>query len=718
MQLFVSAVLKDLNNEKAPLSRIIHVDDNYVYLIDLTPPYKMPYIKKRTDIQELVDNGFLVFVDDPFFKIRDEENIKERDKAIRDKKFEYVSFVFNENKERFLTKSKRKALFEEAAEKFGENAFNVRRAVSIYLQGGMTPNALLPAYDNIGGKGKEKPDTLIKRGRPREKFKQGEEGPGINVTADIKEKIEKTLESYRHPSQPPLTDAYATFLERYCSNRYYENGELKVKIWSRDKIISYRQFCYHANKILARSKSETLIKRFGQNTYHKKFDPLIGDTTKEAFGPGSKFQIDATHLNVFCVSSENRDCFIGTAVYYEIIDFASHYIPGIYVGLEGPSWMGAAMAINNLVEDKVEFCARYGIEITPGVWPSSLLPEKFLADNGEFAGDMPLPLVKNLGIEIENAPSYRGDCKGIVEGRFNIMKKRLRALPGASIKKMLECGDIDTRHGAIMTIDEVTGIIINEVIAHNNRVMKNFDKGRLGIREPIEPTPLNIWNWGIKNRSCGLIFRDTNMVKLATMPRGKAKITREGIVFEQRRYTCKEAVEQEWFVNPSKTEITVAYDPRFMRYIYIPSEDGRSFITCTLLEKDSFYQNMHYNENKALNKYNSVEKAALEQDKWQARVNDNLAMKQGIKAAKAQKKAQGPSSLSKTAKQRAIKENRVKERDRRRKTEAFVLTDETTVPDSKVLPFKPQEATPNKEKAYVDSLYDYLDQLGEEKNDE
>jgi hypothetical protein len=519
-------------------------------------------------------------------------------------------------------------------------------------------------------------------------------------------------------NQPPLADAYAVFLEKYCSNRYYEDGKPKAKIWSRDKIISYRQFCYHAKKILANSKSVTLIKRFGQNTYHKDFDPLIGDTTKEAFGPGSKFQIDATHCNVFCVSSGNRDCYIGTPVYYSVIDVMSHYTPGIYVGLEGPSWMGAAMAINNLVEDKVEFCARYDIHITPEMWPSSLLPEKILADNGEFAGDMPLPLVKNLGIEIENAPSYRGDCKGIVEGLFNIMKKRLRALPGASIKKMIERGDIDPRHDAIMTIDEVTRVIIREVISHNNRVMKNFDKGRFAIREPIEVTPLKIWNWGIKNRSCGFIFRDPNMVKLATMPRGEAKITREGIVFEQRYYTCKEAVEQEWFVNPSKAKITIAHDPRVMRYIYNPSEDGRSFIVCTLLEKESFYQNMHYDDYIALNKYNSREKASLEEDKWQARVNDNLADEQDTKAAKAQKKAQGHSPLSKTAKQRATKDNRVKERGQRRESEAFVLVDETTVSDSKVLQFKPQETAPNKVKEYENSLYDYLDHLGEEKDDE
>lgn len=717
MELAISTVLKEVNNENAPLFRIIDMDDKFVHCIDLTPPHKMPNIRRRSDIQELVDNGFLIFADDPFYKVRAEEEIKERDKVFRDKKLPFVLFVFDKNRERFLIKSHRKALFEETAKRFNVNEVMVRRDVSRYLQHGMNSNALLPCYDNIGGKGKNKPDIEKKRGRQREKYKQGIEGPGINVTGEIMKQIETVMRFYRNLSQPSLPEAYAEFLKRYYSEIYYENGKPIAKVWGTDRIITYRQFSYHAKKLLAVNKSTTIIKRLGQNEYNKNYDSLIGDITKEAFGPGSKFQIDATHVNVFCVSSENRDCYVGTPTYYSINDVMSRYIPGIYIGLENPSWIGAAMAINNLVEDKVDYCARFGIDITPEMWPTSLLPEKFLADNAEFAGDMPLPLTANLGIEIENAPSYRGDCKGIVENSFGIMKKSLRSLPGASIKKMIERGDIDVRHDAIMTVDEVTRVIIREVISHNTTVMKNYDKGIFAIREPIRLTPLDIWNWGIKNRSCGFKFRNSNMVKLATMPRATARITREGIAFKKRHYSCKAAIEEEWFVNPSRTSITIAHDPRTMQYIYIPAQDGRNFITCTLLDKHSFYENMHYDDYTALSKYNMNEKSALEHEKWQKRVDDNLAKTQDIKEAKKQKKAQGPSSISKTAKQRGLKENRVKERDKRRNDEAFILNNEEITPDSKLLPFKQQEAGISEGKEFENRLYDYLDTLGDYRDD-
>ena len=55
---------------------------------------------------------------------------------------------------------------------------------------------------------------------------------------------------------------------------------------------------------------------------------------------------------------------------YAIIDVYSRLVTGIYVGLEGPSWIGAMMALDNMIEDKVEYCKKYGIKITEEEWPS------------------------------------------------------------------------------------------------------------------------------------------------------------------------------------------------------------------------------------------------------------------------------------------------------------------------------------------------------------
>ena len=102
------------------------------------------------------------------------------------------------------------------------------------------------------------------------------------------------------------------------------------------------------------------------------------------FGPGHRYQIDATIADVYLVSSVDNTRIIGRPVVYCVIDVFSRLICGLYIGLEGPSWLGAMMALDNVIEDKVVFCKNYGIEITNKEWPNSFLPEKILADRGEY----------------------------------------------------------------------------------------------------------------------------------------------------------------------------------------------------------------------------------------------------------------------------------------------------------------------------------------------
>jgi len=82
---------------------------------------------------------------------------------------------------------------------------------------------------------------------------------------------------------------------------------------------------------------------------------VLGSSSTDAIGPGSVFQIDATVADVYLVSRFNRTHIIGRPVLYIVQDCFSKLIVGLYVGLEGPSWIGAAMALANTVGNKVSF---------------------------------------------------------------------------------------------------------------------------------------------------------------------------------------------------------------------------------------------------------------------------------------------------------------------------------------------------------------------------
>ena len=100
---------------------------------------------------------------------------------------------------------------------------------------------------------------------------------------------------------------------------------------------------------------------------------LLGTSLGEVIGPGSRFQIDATIADIYLVSRFDRSRIVGRPVIYVIINMLSRIIVGLYVGFEGPSWVGAMMALANAVTPKAEWCRQFDIEIDEADWPCRCL---------------------------------------------------------------------------------------------------------------------------------------------------------------------------------------------------------------------------------------------------------------------------------------------------------------------------------------------------------
>ncbi len=131
------------------------------------------------------------------------------------------------------------------------------------------------------------------------------------------------------------------------------------------------------------------------------------------------------------LSRYDRSRIVGRPVLYVVIDVFSRMIVGFYVGFEGPSWVGAMMALANTASDKVAFCKEFGIEIGADDWPCQGLPQFLLGDGGEMKGRHPETLINHFNVHVENTPPYRPDWKGVVERRFGLLPARFKAyVPG------------------------------------------------------------------------------------------------------------------------------------------------------------------------------------------------------------------------------------------------------------------------------------------------
>jgi putative transposase len=459
---------------------------------------------------------------------------------------------------------------------------------------GKTINALLPEFYKCGAPGQERISLgTCKRGRRPIVSQADQELIGINVTESDRKRIRTAIkELYLTPQKPSLTYVYQEMKRNYYNQSVtIVDGKYIPIMLPDNEIISFAQFKYWANKELA-AMNNSLERRVGRRKYLLKNRPLLGNATTRAFGPGSIFEIDATVADVYLVSLFDRTRIIGRPVVYTLKDVFSRMVVGVYVGLEGPSWLGAMMAIENTTCDKVSFCAEYGISIDEEDWPCRHLPKTITADRGEMEGKNADNAALSLGIRIDNAPPYRADLKGIIEQHFHIYKGSIGPfIPGAVDKLLRERGEPDYRLGARLSIKGFTRVIIYSILEHNKSELSDYPLGKDMTYDQVPPIPLELWNWGIVNCSGKLQERQREIIRLNLMPRIEASITRQGIVvnFGQGpvRYSCEEALRYGWYEQALKGRfhMQVAYDPRNVESIYIPEKDGGSYIRCELLDR-------------------------------------------------------------------------------------------------------------------------------------
>ena len=421
----INSVFKYVDNETGERIRIINIIEFYVYIVNIDAVTSMPRKELLTTIEEEIDGEKLIAIKDPFSRIINEKELSQLQINKRNAAWEFIEKYWETNEYELLEKSHRENKLIEIANTSGLSLTKVKKIFSRYWQRGMNKNALLPDYINSGGKGKEKKLSDLKVGRPAKVDYLGDSIEGINITDDVKKHFQFVINKYyRNNKKISLKEAYTLMLRDFYSDVYRENNEIKHIVWDNERIPKYNQFYYWFKKF--EDVKKDIVLRDSDKEFNLNHRPLLSNSTIETDGPGTRFQIDATIADVYLVSSLNTKRIIGRPIVYAIIDVYSRLITGIYVGLEGPSWLGAMMALDNMIADKVEFCKKYGIDITEEQWPSKHLPDIIIADRGEFEGYSPENLINNLNVKIENTSPYRGDLKGIVERNFRTLNTKVK----------------------------------------------------------------------------------------------------------------------------------------------------------------------------------------------------------------------------------------------------------------------------------------------------
>ena len=295
---------------------------------------------------------------------------------------------------------------------------------------------------------------------------------------------------------------------------------------------------------------QKIIAREGLTKYQRDHRPAWGSSAGWRPQPGS-YQMDATQADIYLVSRQERSIVVGRPYIYLAVDTATHLIAGVYIGFSCDET--AVMAcIEQATMDKVAYCARYGIEITPEQWPSVGMPTEIITDQGrEFFGPRMSELCRRYGLEVLTLPPFRPDCKGAVEKTIDLLQQRYKPMlrgRGVIEDDAQERWATDYRTQATLDLDDFARVVIHSVLYLNS--------GRLVDGK----TPAERWT----ELSPRLMAVDPQELHIQTLPRDTAKLTRKGLRINRMWYAPDDA--DGLTIGDS---YTVAYDPADLRRIHI-----------------------------------------------------------------------------------------------------------------------------------------------------
>jgi len=598
-RLQVNVLLKKEEGEESRIYRVLHIDPTTsdLAVIDVEDPKSLPEWWAEADLESLLARKAVTEMEeDPYHAdTRPDGAFTKSSTDKRDERWEVLRDYLEDptTAALLLRPEERGKVIREINDRFGTARDRVYAWLRQYWKKGQTVNALLPDYHRCGAPGKERRPSEKKLGKPRTLAAKEPEHAGTILTPEDRDLLAHGAKRFwgRKVNGRSLSkrEAYDQTIETFFRDGHKLEDGVRVPQIRKD-VPTFRQFRYWLDKRL--EPGTTTEKRQGATRYALENRPVLGSTTHLSRGPGDLYLIDATVGDIYLVSSINPRYVVGRPVIYLVVDHFTRMIAGFYVGFEGPSWLGAMMALENAFTEKVSFCEGYGVSIREEEWPCSIYPQSLTADRGEMIGYDSDRLVPAFNMRITNTPPFRADFKSLVERQFGILSERgIERQPGW-VDKMKNRGGPDYRLDATFDINSFTQLMI-ELILFNNQSRRIG--GPVHMDYPLdpdrEPTPLSVWNWGMETFPGLGRHMGRRQVRINLLPRKTARASRQGLVLHpcQLHYESATGKAAGWFeanTGRKSKKVEVSYDPRDVSSVFLRRESDGNVEECPLTPAD------------------------------------------------------------------------------------------------------------------------------------
>lgn len=675
MRLGLNTIIRWESDAARPrFERVLYVDtsNSEVWVIDVHQKTAFPAFYRYEELQNsILTNRAQIIINyepHPVITLTDEElgeGFKEYIRR-RDNAWELIRPLLETDIHKLFSRKDRGHLIAETAKRTRRRENTIYFYLRRYWQRGCVKNALFPDWRKCGS-AQDRKDHGNKHGRPSSEMLQTGQPTGRNVTQQDKELFRAGIKRfYLKDDAKDLPSTWQKIKEHYYSTGEYvlESGldgdNIVPVLLHPNEIPSFAQFKYFYNK--ERNPSQEIIVREGQNEYDRNVRPVLNNSTDMAFGPGAVYQIDATVGDIYLVNDFNREYLIGRPVIYIVIDTFSRLIVGFAVTLEGPSWIGAKLALENAFGNKVEFCKGLGINITEDQWPVEGKCESLLGDNGEIKSYNANSLVNPLGIRVSNAAAYRPDWKPIVEKNFHTTKGLYVDYTPGMIRPRRDVKGRPYLFEARLSLVGFRQLMALCILHYNNNhYLKQYPLDLHMIKAEVKPIPAHIWKHGMEHLTGKLREINDDNLRMNLLPVGKASVTGKGIYFDGLYYTCERAIREQWFdrIKGKRRHSIEVVSESTVDHIHIRFDHGKLFETCHLTPAFKRFAGKDWYEMREYLAWQRQQQKDVEPNSQQAAAEFHAQVQSLIaKETKATEQALSEANLSKSARSKNIRDNR------------------------------------------------------------
>jgi len=587
-------------DEMPPVERVIWVDQELstIGLFEVTDPRALPRIELLEEIEEgLHDGQMRILKEDswlptPNMVIRagkQELSMKQaRVVAFAESKFKLIECIFSTYERELFDLKLRGKIIKKLVESQKISKPTAYTYLRIYFKGGMCSNAFLPAYHRCGAPGVVRVSGTKKRGRPPKFENRTKEKPGINIDRQAASFLKSGWVKFRVNEKRSIPKAWEKTLALYFSTGYkISHGFRQPILPDIDMLPTVSQFVYWGTR--GRNVRLDALKNVREKDFNLNNRSALGSARSGVSGPGDVYQVDASGGLVHLVAKDNRGIRIKKAVVYIVLDTYSQLVTGWCCVLENASYAVLAMALESAFTSKIDACKRLNIDIQEEDWPASLVCTSVLGDKGpELMGYQSDNACAALKFDFKNTPTGRADWKPYVERLFGHIKRDLDDIPGATVGPKKRAS-LDEAENASLNLDEFEEILVSQLVSFNHSHIVNNHPDHIHLQaEGLSPTPINLWNWGIKNRSgLGKVF-PTKYVRSSLLPKSEVRAKVDGLSFKGLRYQSATLLGEGCFMrgtNHRSGKYLIAFDPRDLSEIWLMDDRGELVEACPLTQK-------------------------------------------------------------------------------------------------------------------------------------